>query len=197
MLQSTIILNLLEQMAGEGDPEKRADLARTAERQYYLDMEHQANFVQTRIGSLELDIREQVATSLGNTNEMISQSVAEGRELRGLLEGYFVANTAAMEGLRSETQAGFRGTSEQINALGERLSDVEGRVGATESRLDASERHRALLQAGQADIIERLGRIEAQLSDGPVLPPAERAAMTTWLLDFIRRSMAREAGDGA
>lgn len=203
MLQSTIILALLEQLKGETDPDKRLALVQSAERQYYLDMEHQANFVQTRIGSLELDIREQVATSLGATNEMISQSVAEGRELRTLLEGYFVANTAAMEGLRSETQAGFRDTYTQLGTIGERVTSNEARLDEHDAAIqsfrqsrDESKAERKEIRDDVAALAGRLDafmeRIDALIADSPVIEPAERNR----ILDFVRKLMAREAGDG-
>lgn len=202
MLQSTIILSLLEKLQAESDPDKRADLVRAAERQYYLDMEHQANFVQNRIGSLELDIREQVATSLGATNEMISQSAEETRSLRAWLQENLSANTAAVEGLRTETQAGFQSVHQGMAALGERVSNNEATLADhaaaiadfRKSRQRSMERHDTT-QAQLTELTARLdafmARIDALIAANPV-SEEERADM----LAFLRRSMAREAGDG-
>lgn len=201
MLQSSIFRALLEQLATESDPERRAALMHQAERQYDLDLEHQSNFVQTRIGNLELDIREQVATSLGATNEMIGQSVAEGRELRTLLEGYFVANTAAMEGLRTETQSGFRRVDARLEEVGTNVEGLSTRVDAHDAQIasfqasrEESIRERKEIRddvnalAGRLDAF--MSRIDALIADSPAIERDERTAM----LSFLRRLMAREAG---
>jgi hypothetical protein len=198
MLQSTIILALLEQLAAEADPVKRIELMRAAERQYYLDMEHQSNFVQTRIGGLELDIREQVATSLGATNEMISQLVADSRQDRDERTKYIAANTAALEGLHLKMEAGFQA----INAIGERVTQNEARLDEHDAALADFRASRARsmarhdkTQAQLTELAARLDafmqRIEALIAENPVTDPAERAAM----IEHIRRGMAREAGD--
>lgn len=195
MLQSTIILALLEQLKGEGDLDKRIALVQAAERQYYLDMEHQSNFVQTRIGALELDIREQVSTSLGATNEMISQGAQDLRDFRAWLQENLTANTAAVEGLRSETQAGFRDTYEQIGAIGERVSSNEARLAEHDQAIqsfrqsrDESQRERKEIRDDVAALAGRLdafmGRIEALIANAATTPEQTNAYLD--YLDLLR-----------
>ena len=207
MLQSSIFRGLLDQLAAEDDPAKRAELIHKAEHQYDLDMEHQANFVQNRIGALELDIREQVAQSLGAQHDMISQVAADSRKTLEVL----TANTAVVEGLSQKTEAGFRRTDTRLEEVGTAVDGLrKGQQRITERVNQLDKRHQEQweevikrFEADERRLDEKRARIEAleqQVKDltagSPILEPTERAAMAAWLVEFIRREMAREAGDG-
>lgn len=211
MLQSSIFRGLLEQLKNENDPAKRDELMRKAERQYDLDLEHQVNFVQSRIGNLEIDIREQVSTLLGNTNDMVSEVRDDGRKSRESLEKFLAANTAAVEGLRTETQAGFRDTYQQISTIGERVTNNEGQIKAVEGRMDRSEADRRAIHSELADakteratMSDTLARVELGLAQfiARYDERMARAGLTEEdipeLVDFVRDlKRGRESGNAS
>lgn len=166
-VQSSIILRLIDQMADYiPDRELAKQIVEQAKAQYYLDMEAQTSFVQTRIGQLELDLRDQVTNMLGNTNNMISEVLdisRRGESAATELRNDFRAIAEKVDDHDHEI-ASFRISRDQSIAERRQLQDD-----LTESKADRAAIHKELQQA----TIERqhmagtLTRIEEMLNGRP------------------------------
>jgi hypothetical protein len=111
-VQSSIILRLIEQI-----PDQHLRDQITA--QYYHDVEAQSNFVQVRISELEIALRDQLATSLGATNDMISDNAKTSRENAAAL----AVIHETIEELRRAAQAGFQDTDRRLTDVEQSLAD--------------------------------------------------------------------------
>jgi len=121
-VQSAIILRLIAMIPDDA-------LREQIKAQYYQDMEAQTSFVQVRIGQLELDLKDQVQSALGSTNEMVSELLAIGRRQEG-----------ALTEVRREFQS-----------IGEKLDQHEAEMASFRASRDRSIQERADLRADLAE----------------------------------------------
>lgn len=136
-VQSSIILRLIDQIPDE-------DLRRQITAQYYQDVEAQTNFVQNRIGHLELDLRDMLQQQLGVTNEMIGEAVASSRDNGKQVEAVVTelrAGRAEQELLRRTAEQGFLSAEQRFATLDASLEDISSEFGtfrvSVDERFDA------------------------------------------------------------
>src|SRR5438093_793311 len=79
-IRASIMRKLIAELVATDDRANRERIAAEAEQQYYLDMVSQANYVQYRIGDIEIGLRDQLTQTLGATNDMISEAIRLSRE---------------------------------------------------------------------------------------------------------------------
>jgi chromosome segregation ATPase len=199
-VQSSIILRLLDRVPD-------VLLREQIKAQYYQDMEAQTSFVQVRIGQLEIDLRDQLQQSLGDTNQMISESVhlaREGgvalRELRNDFQSWLETVTSIADDVllmkrriddHDRDIASFRQSRDQ--SIAERL---EFRIDLQDSKKDRESIHTELSIARdeRARIATQLNRIEAMLLGRP---SNEEAAQLVKIIHETKHRLDRLDPDAA
>lgn len=185
-VQSSIILRLIEQI-----PDQHLRDQITA--QYYQDVEAQANFVQNRVGHLEIDLREMLQTTIGETNDMISEAVASSRE-----NGKHVAEVVAelrasrveQEALRRTAEQGFHATEQRFTEIDANLEHLGTEFGTF--RLSVDSRFQSVddkIEAQGALWRERRDQVDASLSE-----QADRIAQLESQVATLRDLLTRERG---
>lgn len=176
-VQSSIILRLIDQIPD-------AELRRQITAQYYQDVEAQANFVQRRVGHLEIDLREMLQQQLGGTNEMVSEVLAIGRRQEGMvteLRREFQSLAETVDGHDREI-ASFRQSRDQSIAERKRhAADLEA-IKADSAGIH-NELHHAQLE--RQKIAEALRRIEDMLSGASSVEGART------LIDLLHETVER------
>lgn len=181
-VQSSIFLSLLDMI-----PDR--DLRERLRDQYFHDVEAQTSFVQTRIGQLELDLRDQVTDMLGNTNNMISEVLDISRRQESAvteLRHDFQSIAEKVDDHDREI-ASFRISRDQ--SIAERRQLQEDLL---ESKTDrASIRHELQLATSERQhMADALRRIEEMLHNRPSSEEAQRLIET--LHETVRRVDALE-----
>lgn len=165
-VQSSIIEHLISLIDDQ-------DLATRIRDRYYHDVEAQANYVQRRVGELEIHIGEQLQQSLGSTNEMISEVLAIGRRQEGAvaeLRQEFQSLAETVDDHEREIES-FRQSRDQSIAERRQLA-----ADLVESKSDRATIHRELqdAKAERQHMAETLVRIEELLNGRPSNEEAKR-----------------------
>lgn len=176
-VQSSIILNLIALIPD-------AALAEQIKARYYQDLEAQTNYVQTRVGELEIHLSEQMQQSFGATDEMVSEVLAISRRSEGAvseLRGEFRALAEKVDDHDREI-ASFRQSRDQSIAERKQL-----RVDLAESRADRESIHQELAEAKaeRRSIIGQLKAITEMLSGRPGADEAQQ------LIDLLHLTVGR------
>lgn len=181
-VQSSIFLSLLDMIPDRELRERLRD-------QYFHDVEAQTSFVQTRIGQLELDLRDQVTDMLGNTNTMISEVLDISRRQESAvteLRHDFQSIAEKVDDHDREI-ASFRVSRDQSIAERRQLQQD-----LSESKADRAAIHQELQEAKgeRQSMADTLARIEELLHGRPSSEEAQRLIET--LHETVRRVDALE-----
>jgi len=105
-VQSSDMMRLLDQISDR-------ELAEKIKARYYQDVESQTSYVQTRVGELEHHIEGVLRDTIGNTNDMISETIKIGK-----------GNADRVEALHSTVQSGFSGIEQRFTEIDARFESL-------------------------------------------------------------------------